>query len=87
MDFTLPAPIEKSRRKFREFVSAEVMPVERDPVAWGDGETFHSYWKATGTTTDYQRGQGANAFTLGSAPTSTAILKLAPLLFPGAPKK
>src|SRR5512141_552552 len=50
-------------------------------VAWGDGETFHSYWKATGQTNDYPKGQGASAFTLGSTPTSTAVLKIAPLLF------
>lgn len=53
-------------------------------VVWGDGETFHSYWKSTGTVSDYPKGRGANAFIFGSAPTSAAILQLAPMLFPGA---
>jgi outer membrane lipoprotein-sorting protein len=53
-------------------------------VAWGDGETFHSYWKATGIANNYPKGQGSSAFSLGSTPTATAVLKVAPLLFPAA---
>lgn len=53
-------------------------------VAWGDGETFHSWWQATGQQQDFPRGQGANAFVFGASPTKNAIVQLAPLLFPGA---
>ena len=38
MDFTLPPEVERTRRKLREFVAAEVIPVERDKRAWGEGE-------------------------------------------------
>ncbi|MFO1467418.1 MAG: DUF2092 domain-containing protein [Steroidobacteraceae bacterium] len=53
-------------------------------IAWGDGANFHSYWKSTGSTSDYPKGQGANAFLSGFSPTYTSIVKIAPWLFPGA---
>ena len=53
-------------------------------VAWSDGETFHSWWKATGQQQDFPKGQGANAFIFGSSPTLNAIVQIAPLLFPNA---
>jgi acyl-CoA dehydrogenase len=40
MDFTLPPEVEKTRLKIRDFVAAEVLPAERDPAAWGEGENI-----------------------------------------------
>jgi len=40
MDFTLPPAIEDARRKVRDFVAAEILPVEADPAAWGEGENI-----------------------------------------------
>jgi acyl-CoA dehydrogenase len=40
MDFTLPAEIETLRRRYAEFVEAEILPVERDSSAWGEGENI-----------------------------------------------
>jgi acyl-CoA dehydrogenase len=40
MDFTLPAEIETLRRRYAAFVDAEILPVERDPSAWGEGENI-----------------------------------------------
>lgn len=53
-------------------------------VAWGDGATFHSWWKATGQHQDFPKGQGANAFIFGASPTLNAIVQVAPLIFPNA---
>jgi hypothetical protein len=51
---------------------------------WGDGEQFHSWWSATKVQETYPRGQGANAFALGSLPTAETALMIPPLLFAGA---
>jgi acyl-CoA dehydrogenase len=40
MDFTLPAEFETLRRRYAAFVDAEILPVERDPSAWGEGENI-----------------------------------------------
>jgi acyl-CoA dehydrogenase len=40
MDFTLPPEVENIRLRIREFVAAEVLPAERDPAAWGEGENI-----------------------------------------------
>ncbi len=40
MDFRLPADIEAVRLKVRDFVAREIMPVEHDPDAWGEGENI-----------------------------------------------
>ncbi|MDB5408489.1 MAG: acyl-CoA dehydrogenase [Rhodospirillales bacterium] len=40
MDFTLPAEIETLHRRYVDFVEAEILPVERDPSAWGEGENI-----------------------------------------------
>src|SRR4051794_37359399 len=40
MDFTLPVEIETLRRRYADFVEAEILPVERDPSAWGEGENI-----------------------------------------------
>ncbi|HEX6980396.1 MAG TPA: acyl-CoA dehydrogenase family protein [Alphaproteobacteria bacterium] len=40
MDFRLPADIEAVRLKVRDFVAREIMPLERDPDAWGEGENI-----------------------------------------------
>jgi acyl-CoA dehydrogenase len=40
MDFTLPPEAEAIRLKIRDFIAAEVLPVESDPAAWGEGENI-----------------------------------------------
>ncbi len=40
MDFTLPAEVEETRRKIREFVAAEVLPLESDPASYDDHENI-----------------------------------------------
>ncbi len=40
MDFALAPEIEALRLKIRDFVATEVLPVERDPGAWGEGENI-----------------------------------------------
>lgn len=40
MDFTLPPETEAIRLKIRDFIAAEVLPVESDPAAWGEGENI-----------------------------------------------
>src|SRR5476651_2360864 len=40
MDFTLPSEIETLRRRYAEFVDSEILPVERDHSAWGEGENI-----------------------------------------------
>jgi acyl-CoA dehydrogenase len=40
MDFTLPAELETLRQRYAEFVEGEILPVERDPSAWGEGENI-----------------------------------------------
>ena len=40
MDFNLPPEIERVRRRIREFVAAEILPVERDRSAYDAGENI-----------------------------------------------
>lgn len=40
MDFALPPEVEKLRLKIRDFIAAEVLPAERDPSIWGEGENI-----------------------------------------------
>ena len=53
-------------------------------VVWSDLEAFHSWWRTTGTSTSYPKGQGSLAFILAESPTSHSVTQIAPLLFPGA---
>jgi acyl-CoA dehydrogenase len=41
MDFTLSPAVEKLRLRYRDFVTEEILPVERDASAWGDGENIN----------------------------------------------
>jgi acyl-CoA dehydrogenase len=40
MDFNLSPEIEDIRRRVRDFVAKECLPVEADPSAWGEGENI-----------------------------------------------
>ena len=40
MDFTLSPEVEAIRLKIRDFIAADVLPVESDPAAWGEGENI-----------------------------------------------
>src|SRR5262245_16712964 len=40
MDFTVSPAVEKLRRRVQEFVAEELLPAERDPTNWGDGENI-----------------------------------------------
>lgn len=40
MDFTLPAPIENYRQRYRAFVAEHLLPLERDPNAYDDHENL-----------------------------------------------
>ncbi|MBL8834705.1 MAG: acyl-CoA dehydrogenase family protein [Alphaproteobacteria bacterium] len=40
MDFTLDPAIDTIRRRIREFVATEIVPLEDDPSAWGEGENI-----------------------------------------------
>jgi acyl-CoA dehydrogenase len=40
MEFTLPQEVEAIRLKIRAFIADEVLPVENDPAAWGEGENI-----------------------------------------------
>jgi acyl-CoA dehydrogenase len=40
MDFTLDPAVEALRGRIRAFVAAEILPLERDPAAWGEGENI-----------------------------------------------
>ena len=40
MDFALPAATEKIRLRIRDFVAEELLPAERDPSNWGEGENI-----------------------------------------------
>ncbi len=40
MDFVLPAATEKIRLRIRDFVAEELLPAERDPSNWGEGENI-----------------------------------------------
>jgi len=40
MDFTLPPEIERTRRDIRDFVAAEILPLEREPANYDDGENI-----------------------------------------------
>lgn len=50
-------------------------------VVWSDLEAFHSWWKSTGSLTDYPKGQGTTAFLLAESSTSHSVTQIAPLLF------
>jgi outer membrane lipoprotein-sorting protein len=51
-------------------------------VVWSDDEAFRSWWKATGATSNYPKGQGLSAFVNGSVPTAGALIAITPWLFP-----
>lgn len=53
-------------------------------VVWSGAASLHRWWRATGSTDEYPKGQGTMAFLLSEAPTEHAITQLAPLLFAGA---
>src|SRR5262245_35525540 len=40
MGFTLAHDVQAIRRKIRDFIAAEVLPVESDASAWGEGENI-----------------------------------------------
>ncbi|MGE5089043.1 MAG: LolA family protein [Candidatus Levyibacteriota bacterium] len=48
---------------------------------WSDEQVFRTWWKATGGTSTYPKGQGASAFTTGSVTTYGALTAIAPWLF------
>ena len=48
---------------------------------WSDEQAFRTWWKATGGTSTYPKGQGASAFTTGSVTTYGALTSIAPWLF------
>jgi outer membrane lipoprotein-sorting protein len=50
-------------------------------VIWGDDAEFNTWWSATKVHDTYPKGQGAEAFALGSFPTKNAAMQLAPLIF------
>lgn len=50
-------------------------------VVWVDGGDFSSWWSATKVRDDYPKGQGGNAFALGTFPTKGSIMQISPLLF------
>lgn len=51
-------------------------------VVWSDDAAFRTWWKATGSTSTYPKGQGLSAFTNGSVPTVGALIAITPWLFP-----
>lgn len=51
-------------------------------VVWADDEAFHTWWKATGVTEIYPKGQGTGAFVAGGVPTLNSLMQLSPWLFP-----
>ncbi len=53
-------------------------------VVWSDEETFHTWWKATGSVSSYPKGQGLSAFVNGSVPTQGTVDAITPWLFPKA---
>lgn len=53
-------------------------------VIWSPGDTFNSWWSATGVKEEYPRGEGANAFAIGALPTSGTALLIPALLFRNA---
>jgi outer membrane lipoprotein-sorting protein len=50
-------------------------------VIWADPDAFHTWWKATGQTSNYPNPNNANAITLNDYPTTGAISKIVPLLY------
>lgn len=53
-------------------------------VIWCDGGPFQSWWKATGTHTIHDNGQGAVAFFAGQQASKDAANLVAPFFFPQA---
>jgi hypothetical protein len=53
-------------------------------VIWCPGDHFHSWWSATQVHEAYSPGEGANAFAMGTLPTSGTALLIPPLLFQSA---
>ena len=53
-------------------------------VIWSSGDSFFTWWKSTGVTEEYPKGQGATAFATAQQPTSGGALMIAPLLFQDA---
>jgi len=50
-------------------------------VIWANGAEFNTWWSDTKVHDSYPQGQGATAFAMGSEPTKTSALAIAPLLF------
>lgn len=53
-------------------------------VVWSPGETFNSWWSATGVAEAYAQGQGVNAFAMAELPTVGSALMIPALLFQAA---
>jgi Predicted periplasmic protein (DUF2092) len=50
-------------------------------VIWGEPDAFHTWWKTTGTQTDYPNPNNAPAFSLSTEPTKGASTKIPTLLY------
>lgn len=53
-------------------------------VVWCDGGPFQSWWKAVGTHTVHDNGQGAVAFLTGQSASKDSVNLVAPYIFPQA---
>ncbi|HEX4944638.1 MAG TPA: acyl-CoA dehydrogenase family protein, partial [Usitatibacteraceae bacterium] len=42
MDFTLPAPVEEYRRRYRDFVRATVLPLDTDPASFDEHQNIRA---------------------------------------------
>jgi outer membrane lipoprotein-sorting protein len=50
-------------------------------VIWGDPEAFHTWWKTTGSQTDYPNPNNIPAITLSTEPTKGSAMKIPTLLY------
>ena len=50
-------------------------------VIWADPDAFHTWWKATGQTSNYPNPNNSIAITLNDYPTTGVISKIIPLLY------
>jgi outer membrane lipoprotein-sorting protein len=50
-------------------------------VVWSDEQAFYTWWRATGATQSYPKGQGSSAFVTGAAHSVGSILVISPWLF------
>lgn len=53
-------------------------------VVWCPGESFNSWWSATGVHDRYAAGEGADAFAVAALPTAGSVLLVPSLLFKAA---